>query len=109
MKAEDIEEQVRAAQLGRRWRRLDLFFAAAGAEIADLFVIALALAILCAPIAFGIGATWAAAHWTAAYTGWTWLGWIAGGTVFVFFCRYIWGSRLQRATRRAAAALIAGK
>lgn len=79
-----------------------------GSEIADLFVIALALAILCAPIGFGVAATWAASHWTGVYTGQAWLGWIAGGAVFVFFCRYIWGSRLQRATRRAAAALISG-
>ena len=33
----------------------------------------------------------------------------AGIAVFAFFARYIWGSRLQRASRRAVAALIAGK
>jgi hypothetical protein len=38
--------------LGRRWRKLDLWLTAVGTEIADLFVIALALAILCAPIGF---------------------------------------------------------
>jgi hypothetical protein len=109
LKVEDIEEQVRAAQLQQRWRKLDLLLASIGTEIADLFVIALALAILCAPIAFGIGATWAAAYFAGAASGMVWLGWVAGAAVFVFFCRYIWGSRLQRASRRAVAALIAGK
>ena len=99
---------MRAAQLGRRWRKLDLLFAAAGAEIADLFLIALALAILCAPVGFGVAATWVASHWAHVYTGRAWLGWIAGAAVFIFCCRYVWGSRLQRAARRAAA-LIAGK
>ncbi len=93
----------------QRWRKLDLLLAAIGTEIADLFVIALALVILCAPIAFGVGATWAAAYFAGAATGHAWLGWAAGTIVFAFFCRYIWGSRLQRATRRAVAALIAGK
>jgi hypothetical protein len=100
---------VRAAQLKQRWRKLDLWLAAVGTEIADLFVIALALAILCAPIGFGVGATWAAAYWTGFFTGHPWMGWTAGVIVFAFFCRYIWGSRLQRASRRAVAALIAGK
>ncbi len=80
-----------------------------GTEIADLFVIALALAILCAPIGFGLGATWAAAYYTGLATGHPWIGWVAGVIVFSLFCRYIWGSRLQRASRRALAALIAGK
>jgi hypothetical protein len=80
-----------------------------GSEIADLFVIALALAILCAPIGFGVAATWAAAYYTGLFTGHPGMGWVAGVTVFAFFCRYIWGSRLQRASRRAVAALIAGK
>ncbi len=93
----------------QRWRKLDLLLAAIGTEIADLFVIALALVILCAPIAFGIGATWAAAYYAGAASGMPLLGWLAGIIVFAFFCRYIWGSRLQRASRRAVAALIAGK
>lgn len=93
----------------QRWRKIDLVFTAVGAEIADLFVIALGLAILCAPIGFGLGATWAAAYFTGIATGHPGMGWVAGLFVFAFFCRYVWGSRLQRASRRAAEALIAGK
>lgn len=93
----------------QRWRKLDLLFTAIGNEIADLFVIALALAFLCAPVGFGIAATWAAANYTGLATGHPWMGWVAGFVTFAIFCRYIWGSRLQRATRRAVAALIAGR
>jgi len=100
---------VRAARLQSRWRRLDMLLAAIGAEIGNLFIIALALAILCAPYAFGLAATWAALHYARAATGHVWLGWTAGIIVFAFLCRYVWGSRLQRASRRAAEALIAGK
>jgi len=109
VKAEDIEERVRAAQLKQRWRKLDLFFAAMGEEIVNLFVIALALVLLCVPVAFGVGVTWGAAYWAGHVTGQSWIGWGAGFAVFAFFCRYVWGSRLQRASRRAAEALIAGK
>jgi len=56
-----------------------------------------------------LGATWAAAYYTGLATGHPWMGWVAGVIVFALFCRYIWGSRLQRASRRALAALIAGK
>lgn len=93
----------------QRWRKLDLLLTAIGNEIADLFVIALALAILCAPFGFGIAATWAAATYAGLATGYSWIGWVAGFVTFAVFCRYIWGSRLQRATRRAVAALISGK
>jgi hypothetical protein len=37
------------------------------------------------------------------------MGWAADVIAFAFFCRYIWGSRLQHDSRRAVAALIAGK
>jgi hypothetical protein len=100
---------VRAARLQDRWRRLDLFLTAIGAEIGSLFVIALALAILCAPWAFGLGLTWAVAEWAYALSHRALPGYILGAAVFAFFCRYIWGSRLQRSSRRAAEALIAGK
>lgn len=86
-----------------------MLLAAIGAEIGNLFIIALALAILCAPWGFGLGVSWAAATYTRHFTGHPWLGWTAGVIVFAFFCRYVWGSRLQRASRRAAEALIAGK
>lgn len=93
----------------QRWRRLDLVFTAIGGEIVSLFIIALALAVLCAPWAFGIGVTWGAGYWIAQSTGNLALGWIVGAITFSFFCRYVWGSRLQAASRRAAEALIAGK
>ena len=93
----------------QRWRRLDLVFTAIGGELVSLFIIALALAVLCAPWAFGIGVTWGAGYWIAQSTGNLALGWIVGVTTFSFFCRYVWGSRLQTASRRAAEALIAGK
>lgn len=83
--------------------------AAIGAEVASLFIIALALAVLCAPWAFGIGVTWGLGYWVASATANLALGWIVGVTIFTFFCRYVWGSRLQAASRRAAEALIAGK
>ena len=49
------------------------------------------------------------AHWTIRATGSEVLSWIVGIAVFAFFCRYIWGSRLQAASRRAAEALVAAK
>jgi len=109
MKMADIEEEVREAKVKERFNRLDLFLAAIGAEIGSLFVIALALAILCAPWAFGFGATWAVMEWSYSLSHRAVPGWILGAITFGFFCRYIWGSRLQRASRRAAEALIAGK
>ncbi|MEY4965774.1 MAG: hypothetical protein RL274_1357 [Pseudomonadota bacterium] len=109
MKLESIEEQIRARKLGNHWLRLDRGMAGIGAEIASLLIILLALTILCAPAAFGLGAAWLLAHWTIGATGSEILGWIVGITVFAFFCRYIWGSRLQSASRRAAEALVAAK
>ncbi len=105
----DIEDEVREAHVKQRFNRVDLMLAAAGAEIGNLFIIALALAILCAPWAFGLGMSWAVAEWSYSLSHRALPGYILGVAVFLFFCRYVWGSRLQRASRRAAEALIAGK
>ena len=109
MRLSDIEGEVRDAKLRARLRGLDLLLAAIGQEIADLFTIALALAILCAPWAFGLGVTWAVAEWSYALSHRALPGYLLGAITFVFFCRYVWGARLSRASRRAAEALIAGK
>jgi protein-S-isoprenylcysteine O-methyltransferase Ste14 len=109
MKMDSIEEQVRAHKLRATWLRLDRLLAGIGAEIASLAIILLALAVLCAPVGFGLGVTWLLAHWTIRATGTEFLGWILGITVFAFFCRYVWGSRLQAASRRAAEALVAAR
>jgi hypothetical protein len=47
--------------------------------------------------------------WAGRMSGSPVPGWILGVTVFAFLCRYVWGRSLQRASRRAAEALIAGK
>lgn len=109
MKMADIEEEVREAKVKERFSRIDLFLSATGAEIASLFVIALALAILCAPWAFGFGVTWAVMEWSWSLSHRALPGYALGAITFAFFCRYVRGSRLQRASRRAAEALIAGK
>ncbi len=109
MKMDFIEEQVRAHKLRAAWLRLDRLLAGIGAEIASLSIILLALAVLCAPVGFGLGVTWLLAHGTISATGSDILGWIVGITVFAFFCRYVWGSRLQSASRRAAEALVAAR
>lgn len=109
MKMESIENQIRAQKVKDHWTWLDRLFAGIGAEIASLSIILLALVVLCAPVGFGLGATWLLAHWTIRATGSDVLGWIVGIAVFAFFCRYIWGSRLQAASRRAAEALVAAK
>jgi len=109
MKMDSIEEQVRAHKLRGAWLRLDRLLAGIGAEITSLSIILLALAVLCAPVGFGLGVTWLLAHWTIRAAGMEWLGWVVGITVFAFFCRYVWGSRLQAASRRAAEALVAAR
>ena len=109
MKMDSIEEQVRAHKLRSTWLRLDRLLAGIGAEIASLSIILLALAVLCAPVGFGLGVTWLLAHWTSRATGMELSGWVVGITVFAFFCRYVWGSRLQAASRRAAEALVAAR
>jgi hypothetical protein len=109
MKMDFIEEQVRAHKLRATGRRLDRLLAGIGGEITSLSIILLALAVLCAPVGFGLGVTWLLAHGTIRATGSEWLGWIVGITVFAFFCRYVWGSRLQAASRRAAEALVAAR
>ena len=107
MKMDSIEEQLRTHRVKERWQRLDILLAGIGMEIVNLLIIALALAILCAPIGFGLAVSWALASWSAHATGSTAVGWIAAIVSFSFFCRYIWGVRLQSASRRAAEALIA--
>ena len=109
MKMDSIDEQVRARRLRATWLRLDRLLAGIGAEIASLSIILLALAVLCAPVGFGLGVTWLLAHWTIRATGSELLGWVVGIIVFAFFCRYVWGSRLQAASRRAAEALVAAR
>jgi hypothetical protein len=109
MKLDSIEDELRADNVKRRWQRLDLVLAGIGAEIASLFIIALALAILCAPIGFGVGVSWALAAWATRLTGHGVIGWITAIVSFSYFCRYVWGRRLQAASRRAAEALIASK
>lgn len=69
MKMDSIEEQLRAHKLRAAWLRLDRLLAGIGAEIASLSIILLALAVLCAPIGFGLGVTWLLAHWTIRATG----------------------------------------
>jgi hypothetical protein len=78
-----------------------------GDELRAILIIALALAILVAPTAIGLALVWGAWVGTVALTGSRFLGWIAGIVVLVFFARYVWGTRLQWAARRAAAALLA--
>ena len=106
---DSIEEQVRAHRLRGAWLRLDRLLAGIGGEVTSLSIILLALAVLCAPVGFGLGVTWLLAHWTIRATGMEWMGWVVGITVFAFFCRYVWGSRLQAASRRAAEALVAAR
>ena len=109
MKMDSIEEQVRAHKLRATGLRLDRLVAGIGGEVTSLSIILLALAVLCAPVGFGLGVTWLLAHWTIRATGMEWTGWVVGITVFAFFCRYVWGSRLQAASRRAAEALVAAR
>jgi hypothetical protein len=109
MKMDSIEEQVRAHKLRTAWLRLDRLLAGIGGEVTSLSIILLALAVLCAPVGFGLGVTWLLAHWTIRATGMEWTGWVVGIAVFAFFCRYVWGARLQAASRRAAEALVAAR
>lgn len=106
---DSIENEVRAQKLRGAWFRLDRLLTGIGGEITSLSIILLALAVLCAPVGFGLGVTWLLAHWTIRATGHDWMGWVVGVTVFAFFCRYVWGSRLQAASRRAAEALVAAR
>lgn len=103
-------ETERQAQAMRpRLAALDRMLATVGREIADIAVIFLALAILCAPVGLGLLAVWGLWLGTLAVTGSAVLAWIAGIALFAFLCRYVWGARLQSAAKRAAAALVAGR
>lgn len=105
-----VAETERQAQGMRpRLAAADRLFSAIGREAGDILVIFLALAILVAPIGIGLGLTWGSYVGTVLLTGSATLGWIAGIAVFAFLCRYVWGTRLQSAAKRAAAALVAGR
>ena len=109
--SESVDRAVTAARDSKTRNLLassDALLRAVGTELSVLAIIALALAILCAPIALGLAAVWFAGLWAAKLTGLRAIGWLAGAIVFLFLCRYVWGAKLQRACRRAALALIAG-
>ena len=101
------EQQAKAMR--PRLGRIDHVLGVIGEELRGVMLIALALAILCAPIGMGLIAVWFTGAIVADVTGRETLGWIAGIAVFVFLCRYVWGTRLQSAAKRAAAALVAGR
>lgn len=98
-----------AHALRPRLNAADRALAVIGDELRAVLIIALALAILCAPTATGLALVWAAWVGTAALTHSRFLGWVVGIAVLVFLVRYVWGTRLQSAARRAAAALLAGQ
>ncbi|MDB5734783.1 MAG: hypothetical protein JWP16_256 [Alphaproteobacteria bacterium] len=104
-----VAAEQRAAGLRPRLAHMDQTLAALGSETGKVLVIVLALAVLCAPIGFGLVAAWLAWLGVIAATGSTVLGWIAAFAAIVFYCRYVWGSRLQGAARRAAEALVASR
>jgi Flp pilus assembly protein TadB len=104
-----VAAAAREAKVKDRWRALDRLLTAVGVEISGLLIILLALAILCAPVGLGLAAIYFLATWMVRATGSEALGWIVAILTFVFLCRYVWGTKLQRASRRAAEALIASK
>lgn len=103
------ETERRASALRPRLDAADRVFSTIGREAGDILIIALALAILCAPIGAGLALTWSAYVGAAWLTGSAALGWVAGIAIFAFLCRYVWGARLQSAAKRAAAALVAAR
>ena len=105
----DLKDAVREAEQRARPRlgAADRVLTAIGNEMGGILLIALALAILCAPVGIGLALTWGAWLATVALTNSTFLGWVAAIAVFAFLCRYVWGIRLQSAAKRAAAALLA--
>jgi hypothetical protein len=102
-----VAAERRAHGLRPRLRNLDRSLAILGSETGKVLIIVLALMVLCGPAGFGLAAAWLAWLGVIAATGSTMLGWIAGFTIIVFYCRYIWGSRLQGSARRAAQSLLA--
>jgi hypothetical protein len=105
-----VDRAERKAQALRpRLGAADRILTAIGSEIGGILLIALALAILCAPVGMGLAVVWGAYAGTVALTGSVFLGWVAGVAVFALLCRYVWGTRLQSAAKRGAAALVASR
>jgi len=102
-----VAAEQRAHGIRPRLRNLDQSLAILGSETGKVLIIVLALAVLCAPAGFGLAAAWLAWLGVIAATGSTMLAWIAAFTTIAFYCRYIWGSRLQGSARRAAQSLLA--
>jgi Flp pilus assembly protein TadB len=109
LEAMAVAAERRAGSLRPRLRSLDLTLTVLGSETSKVLIILLALAILCAPFGLGLAAAGLAWAGIIAATGSTALGWIAAFVMIAFYCRYVWGSRLQGAARRAAQALVASR
>jgi Flp pilus assembly protein TadB len=103
------ETERRARELRPRLSAADRVLTGLGKEAGDTIIIFLALAILVAPIGLGLALCWAIWAGVIAATGSVFLGWVAGIALFAFLCRYVWGTRLQSAAKRAAAALVAAR
>lgn len=104
-----LETEQQAKKLSPKLAAADHALATVGREVASLLIIILALVNLVAPIGIGLAATWLAWIGALAATGSRFLAWAAGILMFAFLCRYVWGSRLQLAARRAAEALVASR
>jgi sterol desaturase/sphingolipid hydroxylase (fatty acid hydroxylase superfamily) len=96
-----------AEGLRPRLRNLDRSLTILGSETGKVLIIMLALAVLCAPAGLGLVAAWLAWLGVIAATGSAMLAWIVAFTTIAFYCRYVWGSRLQGSARRAAQSLLA--
>jgi Flp pilus assembly protein TadB len=103
------QTQWRANTAHPRLAAIDRALMVLGREVGNVILIALTLAILCAPVGFGLAAAWAIAAMIGVFSGSPPLGWLVGIVAFAFLCRYVWGTRLQSAARRAAAALVASR
>jgi hypothetical protein len=104
-----VAAEQRAEGLRPRLRNLDQKLAVLGSETGKVLIIVLALLVLCAPLGFGLAAAWLAWFCAVSATGSIALGWIAAFAAIAFYCRYVWGARLQSASRRAAEALVASR
>ena len=106
-----LKDAVREAEQRARPRlgAADRVLTVIGSELGGILLIALALAILCAPVGIGLALTCGVWLGVVALTGSTVLAWIAAIAIFAFLCRYVWGMRLQSAARRAAATMLAGR
>lgn len=102
-----VAAEHRAHGVRPRLRNLDQSLAILGSETGKVLIIVLALAAICAPAGFGLAAAWLAWLGVIAATDSTVLAWIAALATIAFYCRYVWGSRLQGSARRAAQSLLA--